>query len=204
MALQCLQNRPKRIHCLKQITQINPENIKAKELLIKLTEPEPPLEQPIKQVAQKPVVAPPQIQRPQMIDNIPWYRSTLAYVLFFIFITPLWSILILTDKKQGSGVKILALIIGGIYLFSCCFSPILLGGGSGGGDSSYSSASDNVIIVNSTCRSDSIGNLIFEGTVKNTGTSDLQFVELRATLKDNSGNVVNTNTGYIRLGYTLR
>ena len=33
-----------RIHCLKQITRINPENVKAKELLAKLTELEPPLE----------------------------------------------------------------------------------------------------------------------------------------------------------------
>ena len=122
-----------RIHCLKQITRINPENVKAKELLAKLTELEPPLEQPVRQVIQKSVEVPPQTQSPQIIDNVPWYRSTLAYVLLFIFITPLWAILILTDKKQGSWVKILALIIGGVYLFSCCFSLILLGGGGDGG-----------------------------------------------------------------------
>ncbi len=131
-----------RLHCLKQITRINPKNTKAKELLAKLIQPEePPLEQPVRQVVQKPVPIPPQpqIQKPRIIENTPWYRSTLAYILLFIFITPLWAILILTDKKQESGIKILAVIIGGLYIFSCCFSPILLNGSnSGNGNTTYS------------------------------------------------------------------
>jgi hypothetical protein len=48
------------------------------------------------------------------------------------------------------------------------------------------------------CSHDSIGNVIFEGKVKNTsGTYDLQFVELRATVISESGEIINTNTGYI-------
>ena len=47
------------------------------------------------------------------------------------------------------------------------------------------------------CSHDSIGNMIVEGTVKNTSSSyDLQFVELRATIYDEAGNVVNTNTSF--------
>jgi hypothetical protein len=48
------------------------------------------------------------------------------------------------------------------------------------------------------CSHDSIGNMIFEGKVKNTsGTYNLQFVELRATVLTESFEVINTNTGYI-------
>lgn len=49
-----------------------------------------------------------------------------------------------------------------------------------------------------TCTRDSIGNVILEGTVKNTSNSyNLQFVQLRATISTTAGTVINTNTGYI-------
>jgi hypothetical protein len=135
-----------RIHCLNQITRINPDNIKAKELLAKLNQPEePPLEQPVRQVVPNPAPTSPhlQSQRPQIIENIPWYRSTLAYILLYIFINPLWAILILTDKKQGSGVKILALIFSGIFIISCCFSPALFNGNNSGGGTTTATTYDN-------------------------------------------------------------
>jgi hypothetical protein len=48
------------------------------------------------------------------------------------------------------------------------------------------------------CTRDSIGNVILEGTVKNTSnTYNLQFVKLRATLLSATGGVINTNTGFI-------
>lgn len=48
------------------------------------------------------------------------------------------------------------------------------------------------------CSHDSIGNMIFEGKVKNTSSIyDLQFVKLRATVFSESGEVINTNIGYI-------
>lgn len=49
-----------------------------------------------------------------------------------------------------------------------------------------------------TCTRDSIGNVILEGTVKNTSNLyNLQFVQLRATISTTAGTVINTNTGYI-------
>lgn len=48
------------------------------------------------------------------------------------------------------------------------------------------------------CNHDSIGNVVFEGKVRNVSNDyDLRFVELRATVYSSSGEVINTNTGYI-------
>ena len=48
------------------------------------------------------------------------------------------------------------------------------------------------------CSHDSIGDMVFEGKAKNiSSVYDLQFVELRATVLTDSGEVVNTNTSYI-------
>jgi len=59
-------------------------------------------------------------------------------------------------------------------------------------------AKDFVKINDFDCSHDSIGNMIFEGKVKNTSsTYDLQFVVLRATVLSFSGEVINTRTGYI-------
>jgi hypothetical protein len=41
------------------------------------------------------------------------------------------------------------------------------------------------------CSHDSIGNMILEGKVKNTSSYDLRFVELRATIYTESGEVIN-------------
>ncbi len=55
-----------------------------------------------------------------------------------------------------------------------------------------------VKILRFTCRRDNIGNVIFEGTVKNTSnTYELKFVELRAILKSTDGTVTNTNTAFV-------
>lgn len=48
------------------------------------------------------------------------------------------------------------------------------------------------------CSHDGTGNAIIEGKVKNiSGEYDLEFVELRGTVFDESGNIINTNTSYI-------
>ncbi len=115
-----------RIYCLRKIVKINPHNLKAQEILTKLTLPEdPPLEQPLKHNTQNPVAISYQSQSQQITVNVPWYRSTVAYVLFFLFITPLWTLLIFTDKRQGKGIRALGLVIGAIYLYSFCILPIL-------------------------------------------------------------------------------
>jgi hypothetical protein len=40
----------------------------------------------------------------------PWYRSTGCLVLAFLFFTPLWSLLILTDKGAQTWVKAIAVL----------------------------------------------------------------------------------------------
>jgi|GEM_PF-1906258 tetratricopeptide (TPR) repeat protein len=112
-----------RIYCLKQMLRINPKNEKANEFLDDLTGLKPPLEKPLSPITQKPSPknAPSQqIRRP---EKSVWYRSQLSYLLSFVFITPLWSWLIFTDKKQTSSVKTLAILIGAGYLFFCCLFP---------------------------------------------------------------------------------
>lgn len=47
------------------------------------------------------------------------------------------------------------------------------------------------------CYHDDIGNMIMEGTVRNTAGFDLRFVRLRGTAYDKSGNIVNTDWSYI-------
>lgn len=92
-----------------------------------------------------------------------------------------------------------------LYLFLAIMFVCLIGycttreygSGSGGGSSS---AADFVSVTKNdfSCSSDSIGNMIIEGTVKNTSSDfDLRSVQLRGTAYDRSGNVVNTNTSYI-------
>jgi len=46
----------------------------------------------------------------------PWYRSLGCMVVSFLFWTPVWSLLILTDKEQKKVVKIIAAIILVLYV----------------------------------------------------------------------------------------
>ncbi|MCA9995022.1 MAG: zinc ribbon domain-containing protein [Anaerolineales bacterium] len=41
----------------------------------------------------------------------PWYRSYIWLILFFLFLTPVWAIIILKDEEQSTGVKVLAGVI---------------------------------------------------------------------------------------------
>jgi hypothetical protein len=59
-------------------------------------------------------------------------------------------------------------------------------------------AVDFVEILENNCTRDILGNVIFEGTVKNNSSIyNLRFVKLRATIISTTGEVINTNTGYI-------
>jgi len=49
----------------------------------------------------------------------PWYRSTGILVMAFLFFTPAWSILMLTDKAAKSWVKAIATILLGLQ-GTCC------------------------------------------------------------------------------------
>lgn len=52
---------------------------------------------------------------PVVIQN-PWYRSTGCLLVAFLFSTPIWSVLILTDKKQATWVKALAGVFLAVYM----------------------------------------------------------------------------------------
>lgn len=95
-----------------------------KELLGGTTDFNHPLEKPLHSVTQnqnQKTTALPQSRRP---ENSVWYRSSLSYFLSFLFLTPIWSLLIFTDKKQNTTVKTFAVIIGIIYLFFGCMLPL--------------------------------------------------------------------------------
>lgn len=105
-------------------------------------------------------------------------------------------------KKSNLGI-ILVVVIAGICIFLWAIGQM----GSKSSSSSGNSSSPNIVYAKDfvktskedwDCSHDSIGNMIIEGKVKNTSSVyDLRFVELRATIYDDSGQVVNTNTGYI-------
>jgi tetratricopeptide (TPR) repeat protein len=46
----------------------------------------------------------------------PWYFSTLALFLSFLFLTPVWVILILADRSREKGLKIVAGLVGAAYI----------------------------------------------------------------------------------------
>jgi hypothetical protein len=48
--------------------------------------------------------------------NNPWYRNKLFYLLAFLFLTPVWVLLILTDKKVITEIKMLSIAVLFIYL----------------------------------------------------------------------------------------
>ena len=118
-------NDQERIHCLKQILRNNPKNEKANELLNELSGFNPPLERPQIVTSEKQSQRVVTAQQSKQPEKTTWYRSQTAYLLFFLFVTPLWAVLIFTDKKQNTGVKILASIIGVSYLFFCCLALTL-------------------------------------------------------------------------------
>lgn len=105
-------------------------------------------------------------------------------------------------KKSNAGVILIVVIA-----VVCLFLWAIAQSGSKSSPSSSNNSSPNTVyakdFVKTTkddwdCSHDSIGNMIIEGKVKNTSSIyDLQFVELRATIYDDSGQIVNTNTGYI-------
>jgi hypothetical protein len=101
-------------YCLQRVLTINPENEKAQEHLDKLKEPPPQLfevDEADHQEPPEPVEAaePPQRERS-------WYRSPLSFFALFLFLTPVWAVLVLRDKDLKTGFKILAGVVAAGYL----------------------------------------------------------------------------------------
>ena len=105
--------------------------------------------------------------------------------------------------NSGSSKALLTLIIVALVAI-CLVSAVVrsLGSGAGGGGAS----SSPVVLAKTfvqfkvgtrTCIPDRIGNVVAKGQVSNTNaTHTLQFVEIRLTLYDKGGAVINTSTGY--------
>lgn len=49
-----------------------------------------------------------------------WYRETWFLILTFLFLTPLWTLIVLDDPDQSTGVKILAAILLVFYFIFIC------------------------------------------------------------------------------------
>lgn len=112
-------------------------------------------------------------------------------------------------QNQGINLKVMffSLLILGLAIFliwvtdqsqSPKSSPPVISPTSDFSDDVY--AKDLVEITKDdwSCGHDSIGNMIFEGKVKNTSSQyDLQFVELRAYVFDDNKQLINTSTGYL-------
>jgi len=79
-----------------------------------------PPSKPMPQRSTVPRIARTKAQQDASISK-PWYRSSLVYLLTFLFLTPVWVVLMLTDKKQSIGVKGLASVFLLLYVGVCCF-----------------------------------------------------------------------------------
>ena len=92
-----------RVICLENVLAINPHHEAARRGLQALQQKVPA----VKPLAEAP--APPE----EMIAKPPkkWYRQGWFLGLTFLFLTPLWALIILTDPNQGVGVKIFAFIL---------------------------------------------------------------------------------------------
>jgi hypothetical protein len=84
--------------------------------------------QPKRQPEYKPVDQPPAVrQREQRADGYasgkPWYRSTFFLFFAFFFLTPIWIILIVTDRNQGFFPKLIAY---SMILMICAFTLLFI------------------------------------------------------------------------------
>ncbi len=84
----------------------------------------------------------------------PWYFSMPMLVISFLFLTPLWTILILADDKHGKGTKIVASVLGAISVIVIVYTVLgavgvssLIGPGQVTFGSDYARRGNDVVIV---------------------------------------------------------
>jgi hypothetical protein len=65
--------------------------------------------------------------RPRASRKKPWYFSAPILLFTFVFLTPLWSILVLSDEQQSGVAKIFAVIILLIYILLLFFASLYYG-----------------------------------------------------------------------------
>ena len=91
--------------CLDRVLAIDPANEEALAALAEMSKPVAP-----------PAVQPPPVPQPK---KSPWYFSGPVLALTLLFCTPLWAMLVLADRRQGRKTKIVAGVIGLIWLLWC-------------------------------------------------------------------------------------
>jgi hypothetical protein len=111
---------------LERVLAINPDNATARKHLDRLlaTGVVPvSVPQDTLQPVAEPVLSPPApVPEPQPAPDSqerPWYRSTAVLVAAFVLATPIWSALILTDRRQSRVVKIVAALVAVLYVLLC-------------------------------------------------------------------------------------
>jgi hypothetical protein len=113
-------NDQERVHCLQQVLRINPQNEKARQSIDELTGLVPPLDVP--RSAEIPGFQP--VRGQSYAATTPaqkeWYRSNWFYLLTFLLVTPLWSVLIITDKNQKDLYRAIAGLVLVVYVIYCC------------------------------------------------------------------------------------
>jgi len=101
-----------RMACLENVLAINPHHKAAQRGL-------EALRQKVSAVKPLPEIA---AQPKEMVTKPPkkWYQQGWFLLLTFLFLTPLWALIILTDRNQGTGVKVLAGILLAIAIIVIC------------------------------------------------------------------------------------
>lgn len=101
-----------RMVCLENVLAINPHHEAARRGLQALRQ---------KVAAPKPLPEAPAPAK-EMVAKPPkkWYRQGWFLALTFLFLTPLWALIILTDRNQGTGVKIFAFILLAVAAILIC------------------------------------------------------------------------------------
>lgn len=94
--------------CLQNVLAINPHNQAAQRGLTALRQ---------KAVAVKPL---PEKLVPQPPSKKKWYRQAWFLWLTFLICTPLWAVIVLSDRNQSTGVKILAGILLVVSIIFIC------------------------------------------------------------------------------------
>jgi hypothetical protein len=111
------ENDTERLKCLKEILRINPNHEQAKQRYNELTG-----------LAMQPTAIAP--AAPTIIKK-PWYRSAGWKIAFFLFFTPIWTLIVIDDPESSTTVKVVAIVLFVIYILLACqwltgYSPIRL------------------------------------------------------------------------------
>lgn len=107
-----LETDEQRMACLENVLAINPHHEAARRGL-------QALRQKVVTIKPLPKTA---AQPKEMVTKPPkkWYQQRWFLLLAFLFLTPLWALIILTDRNQGAGVKILAAILLAVAIIVIC------------------------------------------------------------------------------------